>query len=107
MARSRLRAIARHVTAAASHCAVAVAAEEDATEGKDSVAKIELEKLHPDFGARLHNVDLEALTDEQWETIQDAFDEYGVIVIPDQGDSLDPKALTEFACRFHREDPTE
>eukprot|EP01043_Picozoa_sp_COSAG02_P013967 COSAG02_NODE_567_length_20212_cov_18.927460_1_plen_97_part_00 len=85
MAQPRLRAIARHVTAAASHCAVAIAAEEHAEGGEEPVAKIELEKLHPDFGARLHNVDLEALTDEQWETIQDAFDEYGVIVIPGQG----------------------
>jgi hypothetical protein len=82
-----------------------VAAEEE--EKEEPAAKIEVEKLHPDFGARLHHVDLEALTDEQWETIQDAFDEYGVIVISDQGDSLDPKALTDFACRFHREDPTE
>ena len=32
---------------------------------------------------------------------------FGVLVIPGQGDSLDPKALSEFACRFHREDPTE
>ena len=61
MSRLTLRAIARHVTAAA-----AVAAEEEEEQQEEPAAKIELEKLHPDFGARLHHVDLEALTDEQW-----------------------------------------
>ena len=90
-----LRAIAQHVTAASAAAAEIV--EEP----------IEIEPLHEEFGARLHNVDLENLTEEQWETIEDAFNNYGVIVIAGQGDNLDPKALTDLARRFHREDPTE
>eukprot|EP01050_Picozoa_sp_SAG11_P003901 SAG11_NODE_234_length_11857_cov_15.265776_5_plen_234_part_00 len=107
-----LRAIARHVTASvAAGTAVPLVqiGQEEATLVSEGVGKvgIEVERLHPNFGARLHNVDLEALSDEQWEIIQDAFDEYGVIVIPGQGDSLSPEALSDFARRFHREDPTE
>ena len=102
----RLRAIARHAVAG-----VSVHASAGDKLGEEPAApltqEIKVEKLHPEFGARLRNVDLEALTDEQWETIQGAFDEYGVLVIPGQGDSLDPKVFSEFACRFHREDPTE
>ena len=86
--RMRLRTIARHVTSA-SAASAAVAEAEEVKEEPVVSSPIEVQKLHPKFGARLHNVDLEALTDEQWETIQEAFDEYGVIVIPGQGDSLD------------------
>jgi hypothetical protein len=97
-----LRAIAQHVTAAPAAAAEIV--EEPAAEPSPP---IEIEPLHEEFGARLHNVDLENLTEEQWETIEDAFNNYGVIVIAGQGDNLDPKALTDLARRFHREDPTE
>ena len=71
----RLRAIARHVTDAAS--AHAAAGGNPGEEPPAALAQgITVEKLHPEFGARLHNVELAALTDEQWETIQGAFDEY-------------------------------
>jgi hypothetical protein len=93
-----LRAIAQHVTAAPAAAAEIV---------ETQSPPIEIEPLHEEFGARLHNVDLENLTEEQWETIEDAFNNYGVIVIAGQGDNLDPKALTDLARRFHREDPTE
>lgn len=95
-----LRAIAQHVTAAPAAAAEIV--EEPAAEPSPP---IEIEPLHEEFGARLHTVDLENLTEEQWETIEDAFNNYGVIVIAGQGDNL--KALTDLARRFHREDPTE
>ena len=97
-----LRAIAQHITAAPAAAAEIV--EEPAAEPSPP---IEIEPLHEEFGARLHNVDLETLTEGQWETIEDAFNNYGVIVIAGQGDNLDPKALTDLARRFHREDPTE
>jgi hypothetical protein len=75
-----------------------------------ALAPYALKKLHPSFGARLSNVDIaniKTMTPEQWDFIQAAFDEYGVLVMGGQGDDLPPKALSELACRFHRSDPTE
>ena len=81
---------------------------EDNAEPDEPEIEIEIEQLHAKFGARLLNVDLEAgLSDGAWEVVQEAFDEYGVLVIPGQGDDLSPKALSAFARRFHRSDPTE
>ena len=71
----RLRAIARHVTDASVHAVAGGNPSEEKPAAAALAQDIEVEKLHPDFGALLHNVDLTALTDEQWETIQGAFDE--------------------------------
>ena len=73
--RLRLRTIAAHITSSGSAAAVS----EESPDEQPAVA-IQVERLHPDFGARLHNVDLEALTDEQWETIQEALD--GIEIFP-------------------------
>ena len=64
---------------------------EDNAEPDEPELEIEIEQLHAKFGARLLNVDLEAgLSDGAWEVIQEAFDQYGVLVIPGQGDDLAP-----------------
>ena len=68
-----------------------------------------VEPLHPEFGVRLHGVDLAGIAkmdDATWAVVQDAFDEHGVVVIPGQL-NLKPKALSEFARRLHRADPVE
>lgn len=72
----RLRLILRHVAGrvvggVTAGETVDIAAQEEAAPGKEIV----LEPLHPDFGARLHNVDLEDLSDAQWDVVQEAFDE--------------------------------
>eukprot|EP01052_Picozoa_sp_SAG31_P004568 SAG31_NODE_190_length_20810_cov_20.296364_13_plen_81_part_00 len=45
-------------------------------------ASVTIERLHPDFGAKLHNVDLaniSKMSEAEWSVIQDTFDEYGVV----------------------------
>ena len=100
---------------AAAPAAAAEAADEAVPEAVPEAADVELppieiEPLHPKFGARLGNVDISAIESwpaSRWDEIEAAFNEYGVLVLSAQGDDLDPKALSAFAGRFHRSDPTE
>jgi len=52
------------------------------------------------LGARVHEVDLRALDEDSWRTIEEAFHEYAVLAFPAQ--HLDAEAQTRFGRRFGR-----
>lgn len=56
----------------------------------------------PDLGATIHNIDLTALTDTDFETLRNALYVHNVVCIKDQG-TLTPKAQADLTRRF---DPT-
>jgi alpha-ketoglutarate-dependent taurine dioxygenase len=58
------------------------------------------------FGARVENVDLAAITQEQWLRIQEAWFQYALLVFPNQG-HLTPTDEVDFYARIPGCDPTE
>lgn len=58
------------------------------------------------FGARVENVNLAAITDDQWMQIQDAWFQYALLVFPNQG-HLSPTDEVDFYSRFPGCDRTE
>ena len=60
---------------------------------------VEIEKISPIFGAKIHGLDLsEPLDDETFETVHNAWMEHKVIAFPDQ--EIDHEAYIDFAARF-------
>jgi alpha-ketoglutarate-dependent taurine dioxygenase len=106
-----LRNIVDHIVISTAPAAAAEAVvDDDESDAELELLPIEVVRLHPKFGARLSNVDIESIESwpaERWAEVEAAFNEYGVLVLGGQGDDLDPKALSEFAGKFHRADPTE
>ena len=52
-----------------------------------------------DFGAEIHNADVENLSEQDFETIRDALYNYHVVVLKNQS-GLSPKAQYELTRRF-------
>jgi alpha-ketoglutarate-dependent taurine dioxygenase len=92
----------RHGAAAA---AAAATVEPDASAALTITPLVDLGGGHY-FGARVENVDLAALTDEQWERIQEAWFSCALLVFPNQG-HLSPTDEVDFYARIPGCDPTE
>jgi len=66
---------------------------------RETCAAFEIEPLHCAFGAKLHGLDLRvSLPETTLAEIRNAFEEFSVLVFPDQ--RLDAAAQVEFSARF-------
>eukprot|EP01043_Picozoa_sp_COSAG02_P020122 COSAG02_NODE_985_length_15457_cov_108.738247_10_plen_414_part_00 len=101
----RLRFICQHLVEESIAAASGVVAPYSSRASMTITPLVDLVDGH-NFGARVENVDLTAITQEQWLRIEEAWFQYALLVFPNQG-HLTPTDEVDFYARIPGCDPTK